>query len=661
MWKILSFDNMRRSVDICFLDITYSGWLFFKCLRFFHIIKGRVSKFEYNMGDMHLATGESLLYESYRISSETTIAVVDRLKELSVYHGLTSLLPQNKLDLYLEKCVYEEIFPILRFLCIIQWKNRNEKRQHHGVIVWPENGFFSDLQRVWPDGDVSLVANKPLFVFPLVRPFVKKLYDLIQDVFASLLPERLKPPYAKKPCIAVHYAEGIDIKRRSDIFWYPYSQIGPERVIVYFDRSYTHPITKEHIKQIESMGMRWVSLCWRRDIPCGLKTVWRASLGKGPLLTGLKKMEVHSKKDTDGIGKWLFKAGAHLLKEVEYWQAFYRRFNVVVHHDAVECGLQNIAQNIALDFEDGVRVGKQGSEFYIPFGAMIGYYPDHIFFSWNSRMPTFLRADRNRNDYCIVSGFPHNSSIDKDSNDSYCLQKILKDAGGQFLVVLYDNMFSIDLHYSKTMMLSLYRNFLEWIIEDSEVGLIIKSKKPQVLDALPEIHDLLTSAKTTGRCIQLGDVYGSLPSNAARSANIAVGIGISSAVTEAVIAAGCRGVHCDLPGLRSHLYYQWGHGKLIFDDLDSLMKSLKLYKENPENEPELGDWSSRIDDLDPFRDGRGGERIGTYMRWLLKIFDEGKNRNNAIQYANKRYAEQWGDDKVIDMTSESLNKVNGVG
>lgn len=651
LYRILRLKISRQSVDIRFVKKTYLGWRIYLCLRFLRIINGQAAKVEYSMGDMRLPTGESLLYGSYRVSSETTVAVVDRLKESPVYQGLALLLPHNKINLYLEKCVYEEIFPILKFLCIIRWIISNEKTQCNDVIVWPENGFFSDLQRAWPDGEISLVANKPFIDFSRVRPFVKKLYGLGQDIFASVLPERLRPPSSKEPSIAIHYAEGIDIKRRSDIFWYPHSQIDPERVIVYFDRSYNHPITNEQIKQIESMGMRWVSLCWRRDIPCSLKSVWRPSLGKGPFLTAFKKMKVHSKRELGGTGKWLFKAGVYLIKEVEYWQAFYRRFNVVVHHDAIECGLQNIAQNIALDFVDGVRVGKQGSEFYIPFGAMIGYYPDHIFFSWNSRMPTYLQADRNRTDFCIVSGFPHNASFDKDRNDSHCLQKVLKDAGGQFLVTLYDNMFSIDLHYSKTMMISLYRNFLKWVIEDPEVGLIIKSKKPHVLDALPEIHDLLASAENTGRCIQLDNVYGRLPSDAAYGANIAVGIGISSAATEAVITAGCRGVHCELTGLHSHLYYQWGYGNVIFDDLDRLIMALKRYKENPENEPELGDWSSYIDKLDPFRDGRGGERIGTYMRWLLDRFDKGNNRDQAIQYANTLYVKQWGEDKVIDMTN----------
>ena len=649
LWKVFRVDILRQGIDIRFINNTYFGWTIFQCLIFFNIIKGLASKIEYSMGDMRSITGESLQYESYRVSSETTIAVVDRLKELPVYHGLTSLLPQNKVDLYLEKRIYDEIFPLIRLLCIIRWQIRNEEGQYHHIIIWPENGFFSELQHVWPDKTISLVANKLLLKFSWVRPFIKKLYHLSQDIFASILPESLRPCSGENSCIAVHYVEGIDLKRRSDIFWHPDSRIDPERVIVYFDRSYNHPITREHIRQIESMGMRWINLSWRRDLPLSLKSVWRVPLGTDSLLKAFKRVVIHNDRNIDRIEKWLSKIGAQMLKEVEYWQAFYRMFNVKVHHDALEAGLQNIAQHIALDLVGGIRVGKQRSELFIPVSDMIGYYPDHIYFSWNCRAPEHLQADRNRNDYCIVSGFPYDVVFSKLRNEDYYLREHLDNEENRFLITLYDNVFGADMYYSKAMMLSFYRNFLEWSLEDQEVGLIIKSKKPHILNTLPEIRDLLASAETSGRCIQLGNVYGRLPSDAAHGVNIVVGVGISSAVTEAIISAGCRGVHCDLTGLHSHLFYQWGYGKVVFDDIDKLIAALKRFKKKPENEPELGDWSSHIDKLDPLRDGRGGERIGTYMRWLLESFDKGKNRDKAIQYANVLYANQWGEDKVIDM------------
>ena len=114
---------------------------------------------------------------------------------------------------------------------------------------------------------------------------------------------------------------------------------------------------------------------------------------------------------------------------------------------------------------------------------------------------------------------------------------------------------------------------------------------------------------------------------------------------------GYGGVDCDLTSLRSHPFYQWGYEKVVFDDIDKMMVSLKRYKENPNNEPELGDWSLHLDELDPFRDGRGGERIGTYIRCLLEVFKKGGNRDEAIRNANKLYSERWGSDKVITLAN----------
>ena len=648
--KIFRFGILRQNSEIRFMRRLFFGSIVFRCFSILGIIKAKAVKIEYSMGNMCLENGKSLQQEAWRITSETAVSIVNVFSKLSVYNKLSSLLPQGKLDLYFEKCIYKQIFPLMQLLSVVRWYNRNGMESCRHVIIWPENGFSPELQHVWPDKMVSLVANKPFFCFSWVRPCIKKLYNCSQDLFASILPKGLKLSSGDDYCIATHYAESIDLERRSDIFWYPESRIDPAKVIIYFDRSYNHPITNEHIKQIESMGMQWVSLRWSWDIPWSLKSVWRAPLKKGSLLKAFKEIVIRNDRDLEGIEKWLLKACAGLLKDIEYWQAFYRKFNIKVHHDAVESGLQNIAQNIALDFVGGIRVGKQRSEFDSPVTNMLGNYPDHIFFSWNSQAPLYLKGDRNRNDYCIISGFPYDAVFAGYRNKVSSANECFGNNGVQFVVAFFDNMFAPHARFSKKMMLSSYKVLLEWVLEDREVGLIIKSKKPLVLDSLPEIHNLLKRAKETGRCIQLDNVYGRLVSGATYGADIAVGIGISSAVTEAVIA-GCRGVHCDLNGNYSHLYYRWGYGKVVFDDINQLMMAMRKFKEEPESEPHFGDFSPIIDQLDPFQDGRAGERVGTYIRWFLEAIEAGKDRNIAIQLTNERYADAWGEDKIIPMCS----------
>ena len=63
----------------------------------------------------------------------------------------------------------------------------------------------------------------------------------------------------------------------------------------------------------------------------------------------------------------------------------------------------------------------------------------------------------------------------------------------------------------------------------------------------------------------------------------------------------------------------------------------------------LGDWSSMLEDLDPFRDGRASERMGTYLHWLLESFKDGKDREMAMADAAQRYGELWGYDKATDI------------
>jgi len=555
----------------------------------------------------------------------------------------------DKVSLYFEKIVHGNIFPLIRMFCIARWYMTNENSGHsRHYIVWPDNGFFDDLRHNWPDKIISLEGYGNKSVFALIRYFIKSAYNFGQDILATLRPEGLKPASGQKPCIAVHYAEGIDVKQRSDLFWQPDSNIDPERILIYFDRSYNHAITKEHIKRIELNGMRWLNLCWRMDVPFSVRNVWRAPIEKR-ILPDAFKSNAGRIKDISKTERWVFETGVALCKDIEYWLSFYRVFNIKIHIDAIEGGLQNIAQNIALDLAGGIRIGKQRSEWPCLVSDLSGCYPDHVFFSWNSQAPMFLEKNRNCNDYCVVSGFPYDSSFPEHMEKNRQIRKSLRDKGVKFAIALYDNMYGDDFHFSRNMMASFYAKFLEWLIEDSEIGLIIKSKKPQILPGMAEISGLLNAAKSTGRCIVMGDVYGRLPSEAAFAADMAVGIGISSALSEAVIS-GCRGVYCDLTKSYSHPYYEHGYKKIVFDDINELMEIMRRFKQDPESEPHFGDFSGMLNQLDPFRDGQAGKRAGAYMRWFLEAVDSGRRREDALQSANERYSAAWGADKVINMS-----------
>ena len=71
------------------------------------------------------------------------------------------------------------------------------------------------------------------------------------------------------------------------------------------------------------------------------------------------------------------------------------------------------------------------------------------------------------------------------------------------------------------------------------------------------------------------------------------------------------------------------------------------YLNDPASNPCLGDVSPVLDQLDPFRDGKASQRIGEYVTWYLDSFNQNLSKSEALRLATKKYAEKWGNDKVI--------------
>ena len=97
-----------------------------------------------------------------------------------------------------------------------------------------------------------------------------------------------------------------------------------------------------------------------------------------------------------------------------------------------------------------------------------------------------------------------------------------------------------------------------------------------------------------------------------------------------------------------HPYYaNGGKNRLVFNDLRELMIAIRRYRAG--EIPDLGDHNPILDEIDPFRDGMAGERIGTYIRWYLDKMNAGCDRDDAINWSNDQYAAKWGNDKVISL------------
>lgn len=599
-----------------------------------------------------LPTEEGGLRElSAKVASETAVELAQKISALSQYQALTTVLPSERVALFFEKRIAGVIFPVIRSLCVMELFIQRGHPPDRREVVWiNHHNLGPALREVWPSDQISLRLGAPQTLRAGLRLRASearnRLYGLMarrngsKPVRASLDIQRVRGSM-----VAVHYVEGIDLSRRSDLFWFPRSSIDPGRVLVYFDgvsRMHSEPLNVV-LQRLAELGMNWVYLGEQSEKKAG--QAHGRKIGDRLSPANQWKRQLAGTKPTTPLERWVMDQALFLLQEVEHWLSFYQEFNVKVHVDTDEAGFKALAQSIAFDMTDGIHVGRQRSDSWGVESP--GRHPDHVYFAWNRRGVSWAQENRNRIDSAILTGFPHDGTWGSLASTQRVRTELAAN-GANLVVALFDNAFWWGGSLSETIMRRFYSAFLQWVMEDPQVGVITKSKNPRVLENLPEIQDLMAKAKATGRWINLTNVFLRLPSDASRVADISVGIGISSALTEAV-AAGCRGVHCDLSPKRSHPFYQWGYEKVIFDDLERMMAAFKRYKADPASEPELGDFSNKMEQVDPFQDGRAGERAGTYIRWLLEAFDQGKDRDSAMRQANEEYAADWGADKVVSL------------
>jgi hypothetical protein len=192
-----------------------------------------------------------------------------------------------------------------------------------------------------------------------------------------------------------------------------------------------------------------------------------------------------------------------------------------------------------------------------------------------------------------------------------------------------------------------YIFLLEKLLQNPWMGLVIKPKSPRNLrQRLGEVSTLLEKALATGRCylFEGGAVQCSYsPAAAALASDLTIHEVLSAATAGMESAlAGVPTVLMDLEGWAVSPLYELGVGKVVFTDWQSLWEAIE------KRFPELGDWSPLLADLDPFRDGKAAERIGTYLKWMLDGFKTGSDRETVMAEAAERYAKIWGSDKITE-------------
>ncbi len=447
------------------------------------------------------------------------------------------------------------------------------------------------------------------------------------------------------PKIAAYGTAQINLQSKmyySDVFFWQQSLLPAKNVLIYSSRQ----TTVRHWQEIQEAGMHIVALHPRL-----------VDVDEIPIFS--PSFHIKTKQLNQRQGSFHFLERWFLDTEVwrynykkHYWLNFFEQYGIKVHYSEFKYDNEHIAIADVLNELGGVSAMWQRSyeEFATPEATIVA----DLLFSFTPQRFEIEKQNNSRISYHIATGYHGDFRFPILRNQAQQVRASLQKNGARHIIAFYDEATGDDGRwcFSHSVAQTSYSFLLEKVLAEPWLGLVIKPKKPNTLRyVLGEFDELLDRAEATGRCYvyyEKEDLLRFPPAGAALAADIAINDNVY-AVTAALesVLAGIPTLLLDRENWNVSQLYQFEAGKVIFPDWQSLWNTLIDHWNTPQGISGLGDWSLLFDELDPFRDGKAAERIGTYLHWLIQGFEQGLKRDTILADAAERYGQQWGYDKIV--------------
>jgi hypothetical protein len=291
-----------------------------------------------------------------------------------------------------------------------------------------------------------------------------------------------------------------------------------------------------------------------------------------------------------------------------------------------------------------IDVGYQwsGNDFiYATRGRTIAH---NMFFAWGPLFASMIETVGMAPDRLLVGGSIFRALTDSRREHASSLRSRFPEGGRDYVVCLFDSSFHKWIHFTPSMIAEFYESILRWVLNTPSVGLLIKPKSA-VPRNLSNVGALVDQATAEGRCVVLDAKVSSF--EAAISADIAIGVGINTAVFDAALA-GVPAVHFDLSGMaRAYDGIEVGEEQFVFKDAAKLFAAVEAHRASG-GKTGLGDHGDWLESVDPFQDGSAGRRLGMFLRWFLESIEAGRGSQQALAEATERYSQEIGPQYVME-------------
>lgn len=321
----------------------------------------------------------------------------------------------------------------------------------------------------------------------------------------------------------------------------------------------------------------------------------------------------------------------HRLR-TDLWRSVYQRLGVRVLWTMYDHHYDKAAKSQAINLADGISVGSHWSN--MPIAKKINDKYVDVVCVWGEHFAKHIF----RCDYIqkkVVVGY---------LSDHYFQQfrekavELRAKYHGKFILSFCDNVFRNDIYYSQETIKNIFCAFINLLEEYPQMVLFLKPKKQDHYWKIPKIVPELKPLMSSGRVrFFLGETLNEkvTPAMIGMASDLLVGLGISTAVTEATLAGGVA-VHLDPTGIKENPFVDRGDGHIVFHDPDQLcelIRQLILGKKVMEND-RLREYYKEID---PFQDGCAVVRVGFLMKAFLRQVRMFQSKKQAITKAVKEY------------------------
>lgn len=479
-------------------------------------------------------------------------------------------------------------------------------------------------------------------------------------------PEKVSRRETAPPCLALQYYGHFNLDRaqsHSDFFFWQQSDFPADRLLTLFNIP-KDPLDAEKLALLSRHGMRGLAL--RHDAAACPGAAVHAETALLSNLGGIVNVFAGALRPLEA--GWLDGQRAAFRSQKNHWKRLFERENVKVFVTWFKYNGDHCAIGEALRELGGALAVFQRSYEGNPT-VQTALLAD-VYFGFSCNGGAVEAEAGSMIDCYVTTGYLGDHRFPLVKKEAEQVRRRLQQHGARRIAAFFDEGSFPDARWGvdAKRLQEHYAYLLEKLLLESDLGLVLKPKVPATLvKRLGPVGELLGRAVATGRChvYQEGVLQGSAPpAQAALSADLAIHGSVASgtAAVEAALA-GVPTVLIDDDGWKLSPLYKLGTGRVVFDDWEALWHT---WKENcicPGAVPGFADWSPILDEIDPFRDGRAAERMGTFLKWMIEGFSAGQSREAVIAQAADRYRQAWGEDKIAAVRPalrETAKTVQGI-